>query len=88
MTAFASPVKPESFILFASDWVPNNPILPVLLYRGVMTDKTGETAAAEIRGFIPAQRLAAPMAQRRLSLSIITIPLRMKCWRLSPVPRV
>jgi len=47
MTAFASPVKPESFILSASDWVPNNPILPVLLYRGVMTDKTGETAAAE-----------------------------------------
>jgi len=46
-TAFASPVKPESFILSASDWVPNNPILPVLLYRGVMTDKTGETAAAE-----------------------------------------
>jgi len=47
MTAFASPVKPESFILSASDWVPNNPILPVLLYRGVMTDKTGETEAAE-----------------------------------------
>ena len=46
-TAFASPVKPESFILSASDWVPNNPILPVLLYLGVMTDKTGETAAAE-----------------------------------------
>ena len=47
MTAFANPVKPESFILSASDWVPNNTILPVLLYRGVMTDKTGETAAAE-----------------------------------------
>jgi hypothetical protein len=47
MTAFANPVKPESFILCASNWVPNNPILPVLLYRGVMTDKTGETAAAE-----------------------------------------
>jgi len=46
-TAFASPVKPESFILSASDWVLNNTILPVLLYRGVMTDKTGETAAAE-----------------------------------------
>lgn len=40
-------VNSESFILSASDWVPNNPTLPVLLYHGVMTDKTGEAAAAE-----------------------------------------
>jgi uncharacterized protein YjlB len=46
-TAVAGPVKPESFILSASDWMPNNPILPVLLYHNVMPDKNGAASAAE-----------------------------------------
>jgi uncharacterized protein YjlB len=40
------PVKPESFFLHANDWVPNNPVLPVLLYPGVIRPRGGgETAS-------------------------------------------
>jgi uncharacterized protein YjlB len=46
-TALANPAKPESFILPARDWLPNNPILPVILYRGVTTHKNGAASAAE-----------------------------------------
>ncbi|HEX4140482.1 MAG TPA: hypothetical protein VHY09_09060, partial [Candidatus Methylacidiphilales bacterium] len=36
-----------SFFLKANDWVPNNARLPVLLYRGVILDKSaGDTASA------------------------------------------
>ena len=43
-------MEPESFILPRSDWVPNNSILPVLLYRGVITNKERDDAAAELEG--------------------------------------
>jgi uncharacterized protein YjlB len=41
-----SPVTPEPFLLEVNDWVPNNPVLPVLLYRGVLTPKGGEEIAS------------------------------------------
>src|SRR5260370_387543 len=41
-----SPVKPESFLLYANDWVPNNPVLPILLYRGVITPRGGGVTAS------------------------------------------
>ncbi|GCE88709.1 hypothetical protein MSKU15_0310 [Komagataeibacter diospyri] len=34
--AAAPPVRSESFILCANDWVPNNPKLPVILYRNAL----------------------------------------------------
>jgi uncharacterized protein YjlB len=39
-------VTPESFLLEANDWMPNNSVLPVLLYRGVITPKGGEETAS------------------------------------------
>ena len=38
-------VKPESMLLTANGWMPNNRVLPVLLYRGVLADKRGDDAA-------------------------------------------
>jgi uncharacterized protein YjlB len=46
-TALAKPANPESFILPASDWVPNNPILLVILYRDVTTNKNGVASATD-----------------------------------------
>lgn len=39
-------VRPEAFILPAGDWVPNNPTLPVLLYRSALpVQSSGDPAA-------------------------------------------
>jgi uncharacterized protein YjlB len=37
----------ESFVLPPSEWVPNNPILPVLLYRDVMEEDSSATLAED-----------------------------------------
>ena len=50
LTAFGeegkSPMQPESFLLSANGWMPNNPVLPVLLYRGVIAARGGEETAS------------------------------------------
>ncbi len=40
-------MQPETVLLQANDWMPNNPRLPVLLYRGVLSGTSGEDMAAE-----------------------------------------
>lgn len=37
----------EEMLLEARDWVPNNPKLPVLLYRGVISEGSAEDKASE-----------------------------------------
>ena len=38
-------VKPETMLLTAIGWMPNNRALPLLVYRGVLADKRGDNAA-------------------------------------------
>jgi uncharacterized protein YjlB len=40
-------MQPESFLLTSNDWIPNNPVLPVLFYRGFLLARdANETASA------------------------------------------
>ncbi len=43
--AAATPVRIESFILRANDWVPNNPKLPVIVYRNALPISGDDPAA-------------------------------------------
>ena len=39
-------MKPETLLLKPNGWVPNNPVLPVLLYRNALDGKSGEENAS------------------------------------------
>ncbi|MBO1360460.1 cupin [Acetobacter sacchari] len=45
-TAGATPANVESFVLHANDWVPNNPALPVIMYRNALSVGGEDPAAA------------------------------------------
>ena len=62
---------PQSFILPRSEWVPNNPRLPVLFYKNAIKVAGGDPAALFEAAFA-AQRMASAMAQRRLRLSSLS----------------
>lgn len=42
----AEAIKPETLLLEANGWMPNNPSLPVLLYRGALAMNTPDLAAS------------------------------------------
>ena len=62
---------PEVLQLDANGWMPNNPHLPVLLYRHAVPI-AGSDPAAAFEAPVRAQPMAAAVAQRRLCLSSLS----------------
>ena len=72
VTDTTSAAMPEALQLTANGWMPNNPHLPVLLYRNAVP-AAGSDPAATFEALFRRNRLAAAMAQWGLSLSSLSL---------------
>ena len=76
----------EHFVLQPNDWIPNNPKLPVILYRGALPPRGVEDAAFGFEQMLN-ETDGLLNGATGYSTTITIIPRRMRCWASPPVKR-